>query len=473
MPFEPLCFIHASNLSLDHPQEELGVGSQELGGQEPGSPDPVRLLAPRSLLLTEETGPLPDEIREIVEESTLTAYQRVIQESIKHSVDFVLLTGNSFDENDRSLRARIALLDGFHRLAEHDIRVFVLPGVTDPSAAWRAIPDVPDNVTTFFRSSGESVAVFREGKVIASVACSTLEKEANQHEASVTSGNGKSGRRDPFRVGVQLVGDEMRKLDLTSADADAVHDRFSTSNGLASFSHAAFDYLALGGPDLRRTIATRAGISHNPGSTQGWAPTQTGPHGCTLVKVDSQGGIQCKLIPTAPLRWESAVNGIEPDMSPDELVHQMRTLIGQCRPNASEHLWLVNWTFPGCGPLYESLQCEQGRRQLIDLFARAAAEDEFPRMIHRIRLLPDCRQVESARDDNRLANDYLAVLEHTEVLNLPSMADYLTDIAPSETTWGDRLRQLIDGLDHNTILGHARRLGIEQFSGTLEAESEN
>ena len=98
MAFEPQRFIHAANIRLDVP-----VSVQ-----------------------TSET--LTDELRFAFEDATLHAFEEVIEASIRHDVDFLLLSGNVFVEADRSLRARLALLKGVDRLAEHKIQVFVLPG---------------------------------------------------------------------------------------------------------------------------------------------------------------------------------------------------------------------------------------------------------------------------------------------------------------------------------------------------------
>ena len=102
MAFEPQRFIHAANVRLD---------------------------VPVSVQTTEK---LTDELRFAFEDATLYAFDEVIEVCIKRDVDFLLLSGNIFIEADRSLRARLRLLKGFHRLDEQNIHVFVLPGDADP-----------------------------------------------------------------------------------------------------------------------------------------------------------------------------------------------------------------------------------------------------------------------------------------------------------------------------------------------------
>ena len=100
MPFEPLRFLHAANIRLDH-----AIG---------------------------ETYKLPPRVASIVQDATRAAFERLIGVALDRRVDFLLLAGNTFVEAEQSLAARLALLDGLEQLAQESIRVFVLPGAPRP-----------------------------------------------------------------------------------------------------------------------------------------------------------------------------------------------------------------------------------------------------------------------------------------------------------------------------------------------------
>ena len=89
MSFKPFKFLHAANLYLNH----------QLVG----------------------TGILSEDAQQIVERATITAFEKVIEEAVTWEVDFVLLTGNSFDETDQSLGSRVELLNGLAFLTEANI----------------------------------------------------------------------------------------------------------------------------------------------------------------------------------------------------------------------------------------------------------------------------------------------------------------------------------------------------------------
>jgi len=189
MAFEPQRFIHAANIRLDVP-----VSVQ-----------------------TSET--LTDELRFAFEDATLYAFEEVIEASIRHDVDFLLLSGNVFIEADRSLRARLALLKGFNRLAEHKIQVFVLPGDSDPPEAWRAIPEMPDNVIVCYSSNPEPEELYVNKQLATTLSSSMWFGEADAFGIRVLA-KGTNGIQ-PFRIGVvsKAKYEEARRMAAMAASA--------------------------------------------------------------------------------------------------------------------------------------------------------------------------------------------------------------------------------------------------------------
>ena len=444
MPFEPTRFIHAANLCLDGQLAEIIA--------------------------------CPDNLRELIENATTTAFQRVVDASIEHDVDFVLLVGNSFDEAEGSLTARTSLLDGFHRLADQDIRLFVLPGERDPADAWREIPHMPDNVTTFFNRSSEAVAVLRDGKVIASVACVGSGEDGNARGISTVADPTATARREPFRVGLCRLHKELSRLETISLPDEAPsgeEDIARSSRGdavrLPAFlEQTAFDYLALGGADQRQTITTPSGIAHNPAGTQALAAANTGPHGCTLVEVSADGMIACRFIPTAPVRRENFALGIKPGETPGGLLTRMRDLLDEQKPQPGESLWLVRWTLAGSGSLYKSLCEGESAQRFIDWSADRLRRDSLPTMLHSLRVLPDRAAVKSSCNNHHLAGEYFDALDGFVPLTGEALAECLGDLPGGSDVISDRLGSLIGNVDDRLILGEARQFGIDWFGQLRE-----
>jgi hypothetical protein len=189
MAFEPQRFIHAANVRLD---------------------------VPVSVQTTEK---LTDELRFAFEDATLYAFDEVIEACIKRDVDFLLLSGNIFIEADRSLRARLRLLKGFSRLDEKNIHVFVLPGDADPPEAWRAIPELPENVTVCYSSSPEPMELFIKDQLATTVSASMWFGEVDDFGIRVIARGG--GGVQPFRIGVvsKAKFEEARRMASMAASA--------------------------------------------------------------------------------------------------------------------------------------------------------------------------------------------------------------------------------------------------------------
>jgi hypothetical protein len=134
-------------------------------------------------------------------------------------VDFLLLSGNIFIEADRSLRARLRLLKGFHRLDEQNIHVFVLPGDADPPEAWRAIPELPENVTVCYSSSPEPMELYVKDQLATTVSASMWFGEVDDFGIRVIARGG--GGVQPFRIGAvsKAKFEEARRMASMAASA--------------------------------------------------------------------------------------------------------------------------------------------------------------------------------------------------------------------------------------------------------------
>lgn len=170
MAFEPQRFIHAANVRLDVP------------------------------VSVQTSDALTDELRLAFEDATLTSFEDVIQGCIARQVDYLLLSGNVFVEADRSLRARLALLNGFRQLEAKQIRVFVVPGDADPAEAWRSIPEMPANVRVCYSSDPEPVELQRNDRVIATISSSMWYGETDAFGIRVIAESADGIH--PLRIGI-------------------------------------------------------------------------------------------------------------------------------------------------------------------------------------------------------------------------------------------------------------------------------
>jgi len=447
MPFEPLRFIHATGAYLG-----------------------------RQLVFNDATEGAPEDI---LEGATESAFERLITVSIDERVDFVLLVGNSFEHEACSPRDEAVLRDGLQRLADHDIRVFVLAGAADPAIAWRRFENLPDHVTPFYQDRSEPVACLRDGKVFATIAAGALgdttESETTEHNERLSEESG----RGPFRIGMINTQSQMEKRSPRTAGRIGRRNRDDLANSgrlredelPVSISNSTTDYVAVGGADARQTVTLRQGIAHNPGRTQGFSHHDTGPRGCTLVDVDADGTVLCKFVPTAPVRWESFRLDIDRQTNREQLIDLMQNSLQRCRAEPTEQLWLVNWTVHGIGPLFAQLHDEAFRSSLTDVITQERVSGEGFVVSHGFCLLSDEQHLQSFATDDSLLAEYLELMQTAARDPRKSFAASVDHSVYADHVWLDHLRSLIPEVDPEVVLGRARYFGEKWFATLAEKQS--
>ncbi|MDA1014527.1 MAG: hypothetical protein O3A00_08765 [Planctomycetota bacterium] len=438
MPFQPLRFVHAAQVNLDEPLRDVGE--------------------------------LNNELREVVLSATATAFQRVVDECIQRQVDFLLLTENSFCESSRSLKARLGLTGAFHRLHEHDIGVFVLAGARDPAQSWRAIPNLPDNVTIFSAESSEPVAVMRDGHVIATVTSVETAHIADSPAA-----------RRPFSIGL-LPAESLHQYQPTK-DANRFRSKWRT---------AGFDYLAIGAEhresiDLTHTefndpSAAARSLAHSPGALQGLHSTQTGSCGASLIDVSVDGEIDCSMLTVAPVRRESISLTIAADATREHVVEQMQQAIDRLSTGDCEQAWLVNWQVAGDGPLWQALDDPTFRGGLL-------SENEIDVLVG-LPMLQSLECVPPTRPDHAVIRELGTVADGSNPDGTPDTEaglqveylDRLSEQAAVCRQWMEaclqqdarnsgtmvQLRSIIADLNVDDVISHAHRVGnrwLTKFAG--------
>ena len=69
---------------------------------------------------------MPNSDLEVLMESTYNSVTRMIDFAIRESVDFIVLSGDIFDQSNRSLKSEIFLKQAFNRLREKNIFVYMI-----------------------------------------------------------------------------------------------------------------------------------------------------------------------------------------------------------------------------------------------------------------------------------------------------------------------------------------------------------
>jgi hypothetical protein len=408
--------IHAARLLLDH--QLRGLHSVMAG----------------------ETAP---DIRKIIQDATLLAFEQIVEQALAHDVHCVLVSGDCFDPADRGLRGPAALVRGIARLAEHDIPVILQADRPEQWSNWPAGLRFPPNTHRLGPGLSSSVSIAREGKLLATIAVDEAEslRRAGGSAATVARTGGTPAPQHHLPSGVK-----------------GWHIHLPAFHPLG-------------------TNAT-AGTIHLPdecGPAQGLGPGDIGPHGCLLIEIDAKGEIRQIFVPAAPVRWERFAIDLSPQMHRDDLLQELASRLEQTRRQTCEKVWLIAWNVTGTGPLFDRLE---NRRFRDELLADVAGLDPVPGVrihTHALRLSPSIEALrpiierDAGFNPQGLAADLAAefAMRMDERFADPERAinACLAGWAQAGEPWQDKMESLFAELDAGEVAHDAGRLARHWFAG--------
>lgn len=268
-------YIHAADLHLDTPFTGLS-----------------RRLAP--------------EAGEMLRQATFDALENLVRLCEREKPDFLLLAGDIYNEEERSIRAQLRLADACARLDRLNIPVFISHGNHDPLSSRISSINWPDNVKIFGPDPSFHLLV-NDGEPYAIVHGAS---HATRHERrNLASLFKRDSNQACFQIG------------LLHCNVDGmVQDAPYASCSLQDLRNTGLDAWALGHAHKQQILSREPFIAYS-GNTQGLHPGENGPKGCLLVTARHTGvAWQCEeqFMELAPVRWENMEINLAGSMALDD-----------------------------------------------------------------------------------------------------------------------------------------------------------
>ncbi len=214
---------------------------------------------------------MPASILEILMESTYKSVTRMVDFAISERVDFILISGDVFDQSNRSLKSEIFLKNQFNRLKDKGIFVYMIHGNHDPLSSG------------FKTNWPENVAVFKEN-------VETYEMMSNKGERVYLHGfsylldESYENKLDEYPTNTDNRGIHIGLLHGTYAKTDNDVKRYTEFN-LEALNNKLYHYWALGHIHVRQQLSDLP-LIHYSGNIQGRHKNETGEKGFLLVQGD-------------------------------------------------------------------------------------------------------------------------------------------------------------------------------------------
>lgn len=230
---------------------------------------------------------LPKTYYEAVQQSTFTAFSNFIDYAVTVRPDFVVIVGDLYDGEHRSLSAQLKFQEGMKRLQQVNVPVFITYGNHDHlSGRWTRF-DLPDNVQVFSSEVEEKTLTIR-GEIVHIHGFSYAERHIR--EAKVDAYPVAANTED-FHIGL-LHG---------SVEGDKEHAVYAPFTK-AQLLGKRYDYWALGHIHKRQQLHAHPPIVY-PGNTQGRHRNERGEKGFYDVQL-SKEETTLQFVPVNPIVFD-------------------------------------------------------------------------------------------------------------------------------------------------------------------------
>ncbi len=231
---------------------------------------------------------LPDTLYEKLRTSSYEALRNLIQTAITEKVDFVILAGDIYDVDDRSLKAQIQFQKAMEQLNKEGIPVYLIHGNHDFLEGKYFNLSLPPNVHVFGREVEVMEHVKKDGTSAMLYGFSYGKRHIKER---MIEGYIKQPSGD-FHIGL-LHG---------NLDGEMAHGNYAPFTKM-ELMQKGFDYWALGHIH-KRMLVLKEPYAVYPGCLQGRNRKETGEKGFYLVQL-SESDTRLDFRPASVLDWQT------------------------------------------------------------------------------------------------------------------------------------------------------------------------
>ncbi|MCG8531451.1 MAG: DNA repair exonuclease [Desulfovibrionales bacterium] len=207
----------------------------------------------------------------LLQDATFEALERLTALALSEQPDFVVLAGDIYNQEDKSLKARFALRDACKKLDAAGIPVFIVHGNHDPLLEADATFSFPKNVHVFGTEASFVPVTDARGELL-TIVHGISHGKVNEKRKLIRQFS--RAPEDVFQVGVLHC----------TVDAVAASDVYAPAN-LKDFGATGIDYWALGHIHEQQILSREPFVAYS-GNIQGLHINEQGERGCLLVRVE-------------------------------------------------------------------------------------------------------------------------------------------------------------------------------------------
>lgn len=222
-------------------------------------------------------------------EATYTAFDRVCKAAIDTNARFIVIAGDLYDKESRSVKANRYFAEACQKLNDSGIKVFISAGNHDPIKEYQELFSLPTNVHLFSANEPEVCNVLDGDHIIARVIGQSYQTKWQQEAIHRNFPTLDDNIFNAAMLHTQLVPNDKKYVPCTVSEL---------------LENQSINYWALGHIHQQIILRQDKPVIAYSGIPQGRDFEEEGPNGCWLVEVDGTEVIDMKFISTSSVIYK-------------------------------------------------------------------------------------------------------------------------------------------------------------------------
>lgn len=309
----------------------------------------------------------------IFKEAVYEAFQRICRYAIEYKVDFILLCGDIYDRDIRTVKAGEFFYKQCRRLEEYNIQVYVIRGNHDPYEKSEELFNLPQNVHVFSSEEAEIFEVYKNERLVSRIL-----------------GQSYRGKWDGRKVfnSYEPLDNSVYNIGLLHTQLESKNKKYVPCTLEELKQKEKINYWALGHIHKCKLINYVNPVIAYSGIPQGRDIGEVGMGGCLLVEINEDFSNSISFLPTSSVIWKKIIVNIdefknEKPINLSELeeifIKKGQTILEtipkvpenlKCAHSLSEIIkgYVVQWSIEGRGEIDEILREDEDniRQYLIN-----------------------------------------------------------------------------------------------------------
>jgi DNA repair exonuclease SbcCD nuclease subunit len=253
-----------------------------------------------------ETNPV---LGDLLYQSTYKAFDNIVSLALKQNVDCVVIAGDIYDSEDKSLKAQLQFRNGLERLSESGIPSFIAYGNHDPLSGWSATLKWPKQAYVFTGNEVGCYPVVKEGKTVGLIYGISF---ANREIYENLAARFLTSRENVPKIGVLH----------TNVGNNTRHEPYAPCC-LEDLAKAGIDYWALGHIHQHDILKPSNPAVVYSGCSQSRNPHEIGPKGCCMVTLNPGTNPVIEFLPSDAVRYQMDTVDVSECISIDDVIQSI------------------------------------------------------------------------------------------------------------------------------------------------------